>query len=142
MTTYLSGGASGDSIAEKILYENEVLGGISRMTILLNGGVIPHRIAMQAIELLGTRVAPIVKKELASPAKSLVHLIRPFGNPLQSTDRYQQEHCIGHHQTVAVDDRSMQPWAQHPHGVKNWDSDGATPTARDHVIMQGHEHER
>jgi len=51
---------------------NEVLGGISRMTILLNGGVIPHKIAMHAIELLGTRVAPIVKKEPASPAKSRV----------------------------------------------------------------------
>jgi probable LLM family oxidoreductase len=61
-----------DSIAEKILYENEVLGGISRMTMLLNGGVIPHKIAMHAIELLGTRVAPIVKKELASPAEALV----------------------------------------------------------------------
>jgi probable LLM family oxidoreductase len=53
-----------ESIAEKILYENKVLGGISRMTILLNGGVIPHKKAMHAIELLGTRVAPMVKKEL------------------------------------------------------------------------------
>jgi probable LLM family oxidoreductase len=55
-----------ESVAEKILYENEVLGGISRMTILLNGGVVPHRKAMHAIELLGTRVAPMVRKELAS----------------------------------------------------------------------------
>jgi probable LLM family oxidoreductase len=59
-----------ESIAEKILYENEVLGGISRMTILLNGGVIPHQKAMHAIELLGTRVAPMVRKELASPVES------------------------------------------------------------------------
>ncbi|MBV9873262.1 MAG: LLM class flavin-dependent oxidoreductase [Verrucomicrobia bacterium] len=58
-----------ESIAEKILYENEVLGGISRMTILLNGGVIPHRKAMHAIELLGTRVAPMVRKELASKSQ-------------------------------------------------------------------------
>jgi probable LLM family oxidoreductase len=62
-----------ESIAEKILYENEVLGGISRMTILLNGGVIPHRKAMHAIELLGTRVAPMVRKELASPVESKSH---------------------------------------------------------------------
>jgi probable LLM family oxidoreductase len=55
-----------ESVAEKILYENEVLGGISRMTILLNGGVVPHRKAMHAIELLGTQVAPIVRKELGS----------------------------------------------------------------------------
>jgi alkanesulfonate monooxygenase SsuD/methylene tetrahydromethanopterin reductase-like flavin-dependent oxidoreductase (luciferase family) len=59
-----------ESIAEKILYENEVLGGISRMTILLNGGVISHQKAMHAIELLGTRVAPMVRKELASPVES------------------------------------------------------------------------
>ena len=64
-----------ESVAEKILYENEVLGGISRMTILLNGGVIPHRKAMHAIELLGTRVAPLVMKELAvkSTSEDKVH---------------------------------------------------------------------
>ena len=55
-----------EAIAEKILYENEVLGGISRMTMLLNGGSIPHQKAMHAIELLGTRVAPIVNKELVA----------------------------------------------------------------------------
>ena len=59
-----------ESVAEKILYENEVLGGISRITILLNGGVIPHRKAMHAIELLGTRVAPMVRKELAARLES------------------------------------------------------------------------
>jgi probable LLM family oxidoreductase len=58
-----------ESIAEKIVYEHNVLGGISQMTILLNGGMIPHRKTMHAIELLGTRVAPIVRKELASLAK-------------------------------------------------------------------------
>jgi probable LLM family oxidoreductase len=50
-----------ESMAEKILCENEALDGISRITILLNGGMIPHQQAMHAIELLGTRVAPIVK---------------------------------------------------------------------------------
>jgi probable LLM family oxidoreductase len=59
-----------ESVAEKILYENEVLGGISRMTMLLNGGVIPHRKTMHAIELLGTQVAPMVRKELPAPDKS------------------------------------------------------------------------
>ena len=52
-----------------ILYENEVLGGISRMTVLLNGGAIPHQQVMHAIELLGTKVAPIVKKALAGSPK-------------------------------------------------------------------------
>ncbi len=55
-----------ETVAEKILYENEVLGGISRMTMLLNGGSLSHRKAMHAIELLGTRVAPIVKKALVT----------------------------------------------------------------------------
>jgi len=55
-----------ESIAEKIVYEHNVLGGISQMTILLNGGMIPHRKAMHAIELLGTKVAPLVRKELAN----------------------------------------------------------------------------
>jgi probable LLM family oxidoreductase len=55
-----------DSIAEKILSENETLGGVSRMTILLNGGMISHPKTMHAIELLGTRVVPIVRKELVA----------------------------------------------------------------------------
>jgi len=57
-----------DAVAEKILRTNEVLGGISGMSILLNSGAIPHRKMMHAIELLGTRVAPIVRKELAVAA--------------------------------------------------------------------------
>jgi probable LLM family oxidoreductase len=55
-----------EAVAEKILYENEVLGGISRFAIQLTSGTIPHRKVMHAIELLGTRVAPIVNKELVS----------------------------------------------------------------------------
>lgn len=53
-----------ETVAEKILYENEVLGGISRMTILLTPGTLPHRKVMHAIELLGTQVAPAVRKAL------------------------------------------------------------------------------
>jgi probable LLM family oxidoreductase len=60
-----------EAIAEKIVYENNVLGGIGSMSILLNGGMIPHRKAMHAIELLGTQVAPIVRKELGLPVRSL-----------------------------------------------------------------------
>ncbi len=57
-----------ETVAEKILYENETLGGLSRLAIQLTSGTLPHRKVMHAIELLGTRVAPMVKKELvASP---------------------------------------------------------------------------
>ena len=57
-----------EAVAEKILYENEALGGISRMSLMLTAGTLPHLEVMRAIELLGTRVAPIVKKELARAA--------------------------------------------------------------------------
>ena len=55
-----------EAVAEKILYENEALGGLSRFTIQLTSGTLPHRKVMHAIELLGTGVAPIVKKEVAA----------------------------------------------------------------------------
>lgn len=55
-----------EAVAEKILYENEVLGGLSRFAIQLTAGTIPHGKVMHAIELLGTRVVPIVNKELVS----------------------------------------------------------------------------
>ncbi len=55
-----------ETIAEKILYENEALGGISRINIQLTSGTLPHRKVMRAIELLGDRVAPLVRKELVA----------------------------------------------------------------------------
>ncbi len=54
-----------ETVAEKLLYTNEVLGGLARVTIQLTAGTLPHRTVMHAIELLGTRVAPIVRKRLA-----------------------------------------------------------------------------
>ena len=55
-----------ETVAEKILYNNEVLGGISRITFQMGVSTLPHLKLMHAIELLGTRVAPIVRKELGS----------------------------------------------------------------------------
>lgn len=57
-----------EAVAEKILYENEALGGIDRMTLLLTPGTLPHNKVLHAIELLGTKVAPIVRKETAQAA--------------------------------------------------------------------------
>ncbi len=51
-------------VAEKILAENEALGGIDRLTMLLDNRVLTHAQIMRAIELLGTEVAPRVKKAL------------------------------------------------------------------------------
>jgi len=53
-----------EMVAEKILYNNDVLGGISRITFQMGVSTLPHVKLMHAIELLGTRVAPIVRKEL------------------------------------------------------------------------------
>ena len=73
-----------ESIAEKIVYEHNVLGGINQMTILLNGGMIPHRKTMRAIELLGTKVAPLVRKRSWHPwLNRRVPLMRPCNNLLQ-----------------------------------------------------------
>jgi probable LLM family oxidoreductase len=54
-----------ETVAEKILYVNEALGGISRITFQMSVSELPHRKLMHAIEILGTGVAPIVRKQLA-----------------------------------------------------------------------------
>jgi probable LLM family oxidoreductase len=55
-----------ETIAEKILYVNEVLGGLSRITFQMGVSALPHEKMLRSIELLGTRVAPIVRKEFAT----------------------------------------------------------------------------
>ena len=55
-----------ETVAEKILYDNEVLGGISRITFQMGVSTLPHQKMLHAIEILGERVAPIVRKELAA----------------------------------------------------------------------------
>src|SRR3989440_2285224 len=55
-----------ETVAEKILRVNESLGGISRITFQMSVAALPHAKMLRAIELLGTRVAPLVRTELAS----------------------------------------------------------------------------
>lgn len=55
-----------DTVAKKILYVDEVLGGISRITFQMGVSTLSHEKMLRAIEILGTRVAPIVRKELAA----------------------------------------------------------------------------
>ena len=54
-----------EAVAEKIIKEHKLLGGFSRLTILLDNRVLTHAQIMRAIELLGTKVAPVVRKETA-----------------------------------------------------------------------------
>jgi hypothetical protein len=51
---------------EKILQVNEALGGISRLTFQMSVAALPHAKMLRAIELLGTQVAPMVRKALSS----------------------------------------------------------------------------
>ena len=57
-----------ETVAEKILYVNEVLGGVSRLTFQMGVSTLPHQKMLRSIEILGTRVAPIVRKELTASA--------------------------------------------------------------------------
>ncbi|MDB4871224.1 MAG: putative FMN-dependent luciferase-like monooxygenase family protein [Gemmatimonadales bacterium] len=59
---------SPDEVAEKIVRHSEALGGVSRFTFQMNAGSLPHDKLMKAIELLGTRVAPALRKEGAAVA--------------------------------------------------------------------------
>ncbi|WP_091221262.1 LLM class flavin-dependent oxidoreductase [Paenibacillus sp. BC26] len=51
-------------VAEKILLLRKNLG-VTRFFLHVNVGTMPHKETLRAIELLGTKVAPIVRKELA-----------------------------------------------------------------------------
>jgi alkanesulfonate monooxygenase SsuD/methylene tetrahydromethanopterin reductase-like flavin-dependent oxidoreductase (luciferase family) len=58
-----------ETVAEKILYVDEALGGLSRITFQMGVSTVPHHKMLRAIEILGTRVAPMVRKERsAAPA--------------------------------------------------------------------------
>jgi probable LLM family oxidoreductase len=60
---------SPEEVVEKILRHSEALGGVSRFTFQMNAASLPHAKLMQAIELLGTRVVPALRKVPAvSPA--------------------------------------------------------------------------
>ncbi len=55
-----------EAVAEKILRANEDLGGISRVTVGLNGGaLLPHDKVLRCIDLLATAVAPLVRQATA-----------------------------------------------------------------------------
>jgi len=54
---------SPDEVAEKILRHDEALGGISRISFQMNAASLPHGKLMRAIEAIGARVAPALRKE-------------------------------------------------------------------------------
>ena len=58
------------TVARKILYVNEALGGLSRITFQMGVSTVAHEKMMHAIKILGTRVAPLVRKQLGASASS------------------------------------------------------------------------
>jgi probable LLM family oxidoreductase len=52
-----------DEVAAKIIYEHELFGH-DRFLIQLSVGTLPHEKVLHAIELFGTKVAPIVRREV------------------------------------------------------------------------------
>jgi probable LLM family oxidoreductase len=53
-----------EEVAEKILRHSDALGGISRLTFQMDSAELPHEKLMQAIELIGTRLKPLVPQSL------------------------------------------------------------------------------
>jgi hypothetical protein len=53
-----------DEVVKKIVRHSKTLGGISRITFMMNAASLPHVKLMRAIELIGTRVAPALCEQL------------------------------------------------------------------------------
>jgi probable LLM family oxidoreductase len=53
-----------ETVVEKVLSFNETLGGLARLTFQMGVSTLPHAKMMRAIEILGTKVAPMVRAEL------------------------------------------------------------------------------
>ncbi len=55
-----------ETVAAKILAVSESLGGLARISIQMTNLLLPHAKMLHGIELLGTRVAPLVREALAT----------------------------------------------------------------------------
>ena len=60
---------SAETVTKKILYINQALGGIARITFQMGVSTLPHTKMLHAIEMLGQQVKPRVVEGLASTAK-------------------------------------------------------------------------
>jgi len=66
-----------DEVAAKILYEHELFG-LDRFLIQMSVGTLPHDKVLHAIELFGTKVAPIVRREIERRTEAIP---MPAGEP-------------------------------------------------------------
>ena len=60
-----------DEVAEKIIMHRKALGGISRITFMMNPASLPQEKLMRATKLIGTRVAPALREVAANEVKLL-----------------------------------------------------------------------
>src|SRR5215213_3155575 len=51
-----------DEVLEKIIRHSKALGGISRITFMMNPASLPHAKLVQSTELIGSRVAPVLRE--------------------------------------------------------------------------------
>jgi alkanesulfonate monooxygenase SsuD/methylene tetrahydromethanopterin reductase-like flavin-dependent oxidoreductase (luciferase family) len=58
-----------EEVIDKISRHSKNLGGISRITFMMNPASLPHEKLMRSIELVGTRVAPSLRSQLAKNNK-------------------------------------------------------------------------
>lgn len=65
-----------EAIIEKILFQHGFFNH-QRFLVQLGVGAIPHQKMMRAVELLGTKVAPVVRREIQSRASSLPRTVSP-----------------------------------------------------------------
>ena len=54
---------SADEVAAKIVYEHELFG-LDRFLIQMSVGTLPREKVLRSIELFGTKVAPVVRREV------------------------------------------------------------------------------
>ena len=66
-----------DEVAAKILYEHELFG-LDRFLIQMSVGTLPHDKVLHSIELFGTKVAPIVRREIERRTEAIP---MPAGEP-------------------------------------------------------------
>jgi len=53
-------------VVEKIIRHSDALDGISRISFQMNAASLPHEKLMGAIEAIGSRVAPVLRKARSS----------------------------------------------------------------------------
>jgi probable LLM family oxidoreductase len=51
-----------DTVARKMWHVSDALGGVSRITLMMSGGPLPHAAMLRSIELLGSGVGPQVRQ--------------------------------------------------------------------------------